>query len=299
MKINLGIAPIAWSNDDMPDLGGDTPIETCLLEAKSAGFRGIELGGKFPRNPNTIKYLLNKFNLELPGGWYGAHLNERSVEEEWQAMQNRIELYKLINSSVFIFADVSGSIQREPKIPLSKRPRLNDNEWSNYCNKISEIAKRLSDIGLPMSYHEHMGTIIQSEQDIYRLLDNTNDRTSLLFDTGHIFFAKGDYESILKKYVSRVNHVHCKDIRKEILNKSLSNDLSFRDSFLEGVFTVPGDGYINYKPLFETLYDNKYSKWLIVEAEQNPKKANPLKYAKIGYKYLNKILPEVGYKINI
>ena len=297
MKINLGIAPIVWSNDDMPDLGGDTPIETCLLEAKSAGFRGIELGGKFPRNPNTIKYLLNKFNLELPGGWYGAHLNERSVEEEWQAMQNRIELYKLINSSVFIFADVSGSIQREPKIPLSKRPRLKDNNWSNYCNKISEIAKRLSDIGLPMSYHEHMGTIIQSEQDIYRLLDNTDDKTSLLFDTGHIFFAEGDYESILKKYVSRVNHVHCKDIRKEILNKSLLNDLSFRDSFLEGVFTVPGDGYINYKPLFETLYDNKYSKWLIVEAEQDPKKANPLKYAKIGYKYLNKILTEVGYKI--
>jgi inosose dehydratase len=233
----------------------------------------------------------------MPGGWYGAYLNERSVEEEWQAMQNQIELYKLTNSSVFIFADVSGSIQGEPKMPLSKRPRLKDNEWNDYCNKISEIAKRLSDIGLPMSYHEHMGTIIQSEQDIYRFLDNTDDKTSLLFDTGHIFFAKGDYKSILNKYISRVNHVHCKDIRKEILNRSLSNDLSFRDSFLEGVFTVPGDGDINYKPLFETLYDNKYSKWLIVEAEQDPKKANPLKYAKIGYKYLNKILTEVGYKI--
>ena len=297
MKINLGIAPIAWSNDDMPDLGGDTPIETCLFEARSAGFRGIELGGKFPRNPGTIKYLLNKFNLEMPGGWYGAHLNERSVEEEWQAMQNQIELHKLINSSVFIFADVSGSIQGEPIIPLSKRPILKDNEWDDYCNKISEISKRLSDIGLPMSYHEHMGTIIQSEQDVYRLLDNTDDKTSLLFDTGHILFAEGDYESILKKYVSRVNHVHCKDIRKEILNRSLSNDSSFRDSFLEGVFTVPGDGCINYKPLFETLHDNKYSKWLIVEAEQDPKKANPLKFAKIGYKYLNKILTEVGYKI--
>ena len=190
MRISLGIAPIAWSNDDMPDLGGDTPIETCLFEARSAGFRGIELGGKFPRNPSTIKYLLNKFNLELPGGWYGAHLYERSVEEEWQAMQNQIELYKLINSSVFIFADVSGSIQGEQKIPLSKRPRLKDNEWSDYCNKISEIAKRLSDIGLPMSYHEHMGTIIQSEQDIYRLLNNTDDKTSLLFDTGHIFLLK-------------------------------------------------------------------------------------------------------------
>jgi inosose dehydratase len=280
----------------MPDLGGDTPIETCLSEAKSAGFNGIELGGKFPRNPGTIKYLLNKFNLEMPGGWYGAYLNERSVEEEWQAMQNQIELYKLTNSSVFIFADVSGSIQGEPKMPLSKRPRLKDNEWNDYCNKISEIAKRLSDIGLPMSYHEHMGTIIQSEQDIYRFLDNTDDKTSLLFDTGHIFFAKGDYKSILNKYISRVNHVHCKDIRKEILNRSLSNDLSFRDSFLEGVFTVPGDGDINYKPLFETLYDNKYSKWLIVEAEQDPKKANPLKYAKIGYKYLNRVLTEVGYQ---
>jgi inosose dehydratase len=297
MKINLGIAPIAWSNDDMPDLGGDTPIETCLFEARSVGFRGIELGGKFPRNPGTIKYLLNKFDLEMPGGWYGAYLNERSVEEEWQAMQNQIELYKLINSSVFIFADVSGSIQGEPKIPLNRRPRLKDNEWNDYCNKISEIAKRLSDIGLPMSYHEHMGTIIQSEQDVYRLLDNTNDKTSLLFDTGHILFAKGDYESILKKYVSRVNHVHCKDIRKKILDRSLSNDLSFRDSFLKGVFTVPGDGCINYKPLFKTLYDNKYSQWLIVEAEQDPKKANPLEYAKIGYKYLNRILTEVGYQI--
>ena len=297
MKINLGIAPIAWSNDDMPDLGGDTPIETCLFEARSAGFRGIELGGKFPRNPGTIKYLLNKFNLEMPGGWYGAHLNERSVEEEWQAMQNQIELHKLINSSVFIFADVSGSIQGEPIIPLSKRPILKDNEWDDYCNKISEISKRLSDIGLPMSYHEHMGTIIQSEQDVYRLLDNTDDKTSLLFDTGHILFAEGDYESILKKYVSRVNHVHCKDIRKEILNRSLSNDSSFRDSFLEGVFTVPGDGCINYKPLFETLHDNKYSKWLIVEAEQDPKKANPLEYAKIGYKYLNRMLTEVGYQV--
>jgi|TARA_B100000959_G_scaffold204239_1_gene213976 inosose dehydratase len=297
MKINLGIAPIAWSNDDMPDLGGDTPIETCLFEARSVGFRGIELGGKFPRNPGTIKYLLNKFDLEMPGGWYGAYLNERSVEEEWQAMQNQIELYKLINSSVFIFADVSGSIQGEPKIPLNRRPRLKDNEWNDYCNKISEIAKRLSDIGLPMSYHEHMGTIIQSEQDVCRLLDNTNDKTSLLFDTGHILFAKGDYESILKKYVSRVNHVHCKDIRKKILDRSLSNDLSFRDSFLKGVFTVPGDGCINYKPLFKTLYDNKYSQWLIVEAEQDPKKANPLEYAKIGYKYLNRILTEVGYQI--
>ena len=297
MNINLGIAPIAWSNDDMPELGGDTPIETCLFEVKSVGYSGIELGGKFPRNPGTVKYLINKFNLYLPGGWYGSKLKEKSIEEEWYAMQSQIELLKFVNSSVFIFADVSNSIQGEPTVALSARPKLKDSEWKSYCNKITEISKRLSDIGLPMSYHAHMGTIIQSEQDVDRLLDNTYDETSLLFDTGHILFSKGDYESMLKKYVSRVNHVHCKDIRREVLNKSLLNDLSFRDSFLEGVFTVPGDGCINYKPLFKTLYNNKYTKWLVVEAEQDPKKANPLEYAKIGFNYLSKTLSDVGYNI--
>ena len=297
MNINLGIAPIAWSNDDMPELGGDTPIETCLYEAKSVGYSGIELGGKFPRNLGTVKYLINKYNLYLPGGWYGSKLKEKSIEEEWQAMQSQIKLLKLVKSLVFIFADVSGSIQGESEIPLNKRPQLKDNEWKSYCYKITEISKRLSDVGLPMSYHEHMGTIIQSKQDVDRLLDNTHDETSLLFDTGHILFAQGDCELMLKKYVSRVNHVHCKDIRKDVLNKSLLNNLSFRDSFLEGVFTVPGDGCINYKPLFKTLYNNKYTDWLVVEAEQDPIKANPLEYAKIGFNYLSKTLAEVGYNI--
>ena len=298
MNINIGIAPIAWSNDDMPELGGDTPIETCLMEAKTAGFNGIELGGKFPRNPGTIKYLLNKFNIHLPGGWYRSKLRERSIDDEWQAMQDQIDLLKLVKASVFIFADQTESIQSDQNIPLSQRPKLEDREWNEYCKKISEISKRLADVGLPMSYHEHMGTIIQSEEDINRLLDNTNDETFLLYDTGHIMFAQGDYESILKKYVSRINHIHCKDIRKNVLEKSLSEDLSFRDAFLEGVFTVPGDGCIDYNPLFKILYENKYNKWLVVEAEQDPKKANPLEFAKIGYDYLSKMLTEAGYKIN-
>ena len=297
MNINLGIAPIAWSNDDMPELGGDTPIETCLFEVQSVGYSGIELGGKFPRNSGTVKYLLNKFNLNLPGGWYRSKLRERSIDDEWQAMQDQIDLLKLVKASVFIFADQTESIQSDQNIPLSQRPKLEDREWNEFCKKISEISKRLADIGLPMSYHEHMGTIIQSEEDINRLLDNTNDETFLLYDTGHIMFAQGDYESILKKYVSRINHIHCKDIRKNVLEKSLSEDLSFRDAFLEGVFTVPGDGCIDYNPLFKILFRNNYSKWVIVEAEQDPKKANPLEYAKIGYNYLTKVLTEVGYKI--
>ena len=297
MNIQLGIAPIAWSNDDMPELGGDTPIETCLKEAKEAGFSGIELGGKFPRNPGIIKFLLNKFKLKMPGGWYGSLLKNRSVDEEWVSMQEHINLLKFVNSDVFVFADVSGSIQGKDSSPLSSRPLIEDNEWKEYGKKISEISSRLYDLGIPLSYHEHMGTIIQTEEDINRLMHETNDKTFLLYDTGHLLFAQADYHIILETYISRINHVHCKDIRKNILDNSLKNDLSFRDSFLDGVFTVPGDGCINYTPLLEILKKNNYNKWLVIEAEQDPKKANPLEYAKIGNKYLMNIINEIGFKV--
>jgi inosose dehydratase len=297
MNIKLGIAPIAWSNDDMPELGGDTPIETCLEEIKLAGYTGVELGGKFPRNPGITKFLLDKYELQMPGGWYGSLIRDRSVEDEWVAMQDHINLLKFINASVFVFADISGSIQGKKNVRLSNRPQLADREWGNYTDKISELSNRLSDIGIPMSYHEHMGTIIQTEHDVDRLLNGTNDKTYLLYDTGHLLFGEADYEKILKKYISRINHVHCKDIRKNILENSLKNNLSFRNSFLDGVFTVPGDGCINYKPLIKVLYENNYNNWLVVEAEQNPAKANPFMYANIGYKYLKNIVIETGYKI--
>ena len=297
MKIKLGIAPIAWSNDDMPELGGDTPIETCLDEASKAGFEGIELGGKFPRNPGIINFLLEKFSLKMPGGWYGAFLRTRSAKEEWLAMQDHINLLKLTKASVFVFADISASIQGRPNIPLSLRPKLEDNEWKNYCEKINEISNRLQDIGIPMSYHEHMGTIIQTENDVDKFIENTNENTYLLYDTGHLFFAEADHFRVLKNYINRINHIHCKDVRKDVLKNSLKNNLSFRQSFLNGVFTVPGDGCIDYKPLFNILYENKYDQWLIIEAEQDPKKANPFEYAKIGFKYLKEKIISAGYEI--
>ena len=297
MKIKLGIAPIAWSNDDMPELGGDTPIETCLKEASEAGFIGIELGGKFPRNPGIIKYLLERFQLQMPGGWYGSLLRSRSVADEWTAMQDHLNLLKIVNGEVFVFADVSGSIQGDAKKSLSARPKLENEEWKNYCNKINELSNRLSDTGITMSYHEHMGTIIQSEDDVDKFMEFTNEKTYLLYDTGHLLFAQADIQRVLKNYINRINHIHCKDIRKDILKKSLDNNLSFRNSFLDGVFTVPGDGCIDYEPLLKIIYENNYNKWLIIEAEQDPQKANPFEYAKIGYKYLKKTITSVGYEL--
>jgi len=296
MKIKLGIAPIAWSNDDMPELGGDTPIEQCLEEASSAGFTGIELGGKFPRNPGITNFLLNKYKLKMPGGWYGSLLRTRSAEDEWVAMQDHLNLLKLVNADVFVFADVSGSIQGDQTKRLSTRPTMKDDEFAEYCKKINDISNRLNDEGIPMSYHEHMGTIIQTENDVDRFMNNTNQNTFLLYDTGHLLFAEANYERVLKNYISKINHVHCKDIRQKILENSLKNDLSFRESFLDGVFTVPGDGCIDYEPLFKILHENNYDKWLIIEAEQDPKKANPLEFAKIGYNYLSNTLKKIDYE---
>ena len=282
MTVKLGVAPIAWSNDDMPELGGETPLEQCLFEARQAGFIGIESGGKFPKTSEELIPILNKFNLNLCSGWYGANLRTNTVNEEKTIIQAQLKLFKDCNSPCIVFAEVSGSIQGDPNKKLSTRPKMNLEESKKYYEKISEMGKYLQDEGMPLAFHHHMGTVIESQDDTVRLLENTDDTVKLTLDTGHMLFAKGDSLEILKNFGERVIHIHCKDIRKNIL---------------EGAFTVPGDGCIDYKPLFDILKKNNYSGWLVVEAEQDPAKANPFEYAKIGYNYLTDTLNQSGVNI--
>ena len=298
MTVKLGIAPIAWSNDDMPELGGDTPLEQCLFEASQAGFIGIESGGKFPKKSEELIPILNKFNLKLCSGWYGANLRKNSVQEEKNLIQGQLNLFKDCAAPCIVFAEVFGSIQGDPSKKLSTRPKMSNDEWKDYCSKISELAKYLDGEGMPLAYHHHMGTVIESEEDTIRLLENTNDSVKLTLDTGHMLFAKGNFLNIINNFRDRVIHIHCKDIRENILKKSLSEDLSFREAFLEGAFTVPGDGCIDYKPLFDILKNNNYKGWLVVEAEQDPKKANPFEYAIKGYKYITDTLKKSNLEIN-
>ncbi len=298
MSVKLGIAPIAWSNDDMPELGGETSLEQCLLEASQAGFIGIESGGKFPKKSKDLIPILNKFNLKLCSGWYGANLRKNSVKEEKNLIQEQLKLFKDCQAPCIVFAEVFGSIQGDPSKKLSTRPKMSNEEWKDYCSKISEIAKYLDDEGMPLAYHHHMGTVIQSEKDTIRLLENTNDSVKLTLDTGHMLFAQGNFLNIINNFKDRVIHIHCKDIREDVLKKSLSEDLSFREAFLEGAFTVPGDGCIDYKPLFDILKNNNYEGWLVVEAEQDPKRANPLEYAIKGYKYIIDTLKKSNLEIN-
>ena len=297
MSVKLGVAPIAWSNDDMPELGGDTSLEQCLDEASKAGYIGIESGGKFPKKSSELLPKLDQFNLKLCSGWYGANLRKNTVEDEKKSIQEQLKLFKDCNSPCIVFAEVSGSVQGDPNRKLSSRPQMEKDEWDKFCEKISEMGKYLADQGMPLAYHHHMGTVIETQKDTERLLDNTHESVKLTLDTGHMLFAKGDSKSILENYSERLLHVHCKDIRKDVLEKSLKEDLSFRGAFLEGAFTVPGDGCIDYKPLFDVLKNKNYSGWLVVEAEQDPAKANPFEYAKIGYKYLTETLEKSGINI--
>ena len=297
MSVKLGVAPIAWSNDDMLELGGETTLEQCLKEANEAGYIGIESGGKFPKKSSELIPKLNQFNLKLCSGWYGANLRKNSVEEEKKSIQEQLNLFKDCDAPCIVFAEVSGSIQGDPNRKLSTRPQMERDEWQKFCEKISELGKYLEDEGMPLAYHHHMGTVIETQKDTERLIENTHESVKLTLDTGHMLFAKGDSKSILQNYHERILHVHCKDIRKQVLEKSLKEDLSFRAAFLEGAFTVPGDGCIDYQPLFNVLKNNNYSGWLVVEAEQDPAKANPLEYAKIGYKYLTDTLKKSEIEI--
>ena len=297
MSIKLGVAPIAWSNDDMPELGGDTSLEQCLEEASRAGFTGIESGGKFPKNSKELLPKLEKENLKLCSGWYGAQLLKNTPKEEFNLMRNQLNLFIDCNAPCMVFAEITNSVQGDPRIPLSKRPRLNEEVWKKFIFRINEISKMMIDEGMPLAYHHHMGTVIETENETTRLIENTNDNVKLLIDTGHMLFAQGNFVKLAKNFSERLIHVHCKDIRKNILENSLKNDSTFRQAFLDGAFTVPGDGCIDYKPFLKVLKENNYEGWLVVEAEQDPSKANPFKYAKIGYDYLSQTAIECGFDI--
>ena len=297
MSIKLGIAPIAWSNDDMPELGGETTLEKCLSEASKAGFTGIESGGKFPKNSKELLPKLKKENLKLCSGWYGAQLLRNTPAEEFKLMRQQLNLFKDCDAPCMVFAEITDSIQGDPKTPLSKRPKLSEDDWILLISRINEIGKMMMDEGMPLAYHHHMGTVIETEKETKRLIENTNDAVKLLIDTGHMLFAQGNSIKLAEDFSEKLIHVHCKDIRKEVLDKSLKNNSTFRQAFLDGAFTVHGDGCIDYKPFLKVLHKKKYEGWLVVEAEQDPAKANPFEYAKIGYNYLSKTAKECGFEI--
>ena len=280
--VRIGINPLTWTNDDLPELGEANSLETCLKEAKLAGYEGVELGRKFPRDAKVLGPILKPHGLNLVSGWYSARLLERSVEDEIKAMQSHAALLKSLGAKVMVFCEVSRCVHGERKIPLSKRPKLAESEWKQFSQRLDQIADHLQQQGLKMAYHHHMGTVIQSEDEVDRMMGSTKN-VGLLLDTGHLTFAGGEPMRALKRHAKRIVHVHCKDIRKDKLAAARNKDMSFLDAVLGDVFAVPGDGSIDFDPLLAELAKHDYEGWLVVEADQDPAKAHPLTHARIGH----------------
>lgn len=293
-KIKIGINPLTWTNDDLPSLGADTPLSVCLSEAKLAGFAGIELGNKFPRQADVLGPILEEHKIELVSGWYSAKLMERSVDDEIEALQDHLNLLKTLGSNVMVFAEVTHCIHGDQAAPLSQRPKMTQAQWHEYVGKITQVADYLAEQGVKLAYHHHMGTVIETADEVDFLMENTGENVGLLLDTGHITFAGGDALAMAKKHAERIVHVHCKDIRPNVLKDNLNRDSAFLNAVLEGVYTVPGDGSIDYLPIFETLKTVGYQGWIVLEAEQDPAIAHPLTYATKGYKYLETNLKAAG-----
>ena len=298
MSIQLAVAPIAWSNSDLPELGGETSLETCLRESREAGFTGTETGVKYPLDAEILGPLLETHGLQLASGWFSGTLRECSVEQEFENLRQMLTTFKALNAPVVIYAETSGSVQSQQNIPVSQKPVMRDAEFPEYGRKLTEVADRMADFGVRMSYHHHMGTVIETEREIDLLMENTGSSVGLLIDTGHLGFANADTGAVTRRYGSRINHVHCKDIRQEIFKQVREKDLSFLDAVLEGVFTVPGDGFIDFENFAKVLAEIDYSGWVVVEAEQDPEKANPLEYSRMGYQHLSNVLHEAGLEIS-
>jgi inosose dehydratase len=277
MTVRLGTNPIGWSNDDLRELGGETPLETCLAEARSAGFEGIELGHKFPRDATVLRPILRRHDLALVSGWYSAGLLLRDVAAELNAMRDHMTLLLALGCEVLILAETSYAIHGDPAVPLSRRPVLPESEWPKFADRLTELSAAVAREGLSIAFHHHMGTIVQSEAEIDRLMAMTGPDLTLLLDTGHARFAGADPIALARRHRARITHVHCKDVRAAEMARG---DRSFLDNVVDGVFTVPGDGIVDFAAVLAELPG--YAGWLVVEAEQDPAKADPLTFARLG-----------------
>jgi len=290
--VRIGINPISWSNDDLPSLGGETSLETALSEGKTIGYAGFELGNKFPREPRALREVLDRHGLALVSGWYSGKLARRSVDEEIGGVASHLELLASNGATVMVYGEVADSIQGTP-VPLYKRPRfVHPWQWREYGDKLTEFACHTLSRGVRLAYHHHMGAYVQAPEDVDRLMENVGDEVGLLFDSGHMTFAGGDAVGMLRKHVSRVCHVHCKDVRPSVLKLARNNNWSFLEAVINGAFTVPGDGVVDFRSLLATLYAQRYRGWLVVEAEQDPVVAPAYRYAEMGFRHLAELVAQ-------
>ncbi len=288
-KIMLGIAPIGWTNDDMPDLGAENTFQQCVSEMALAGFSGCEIGNKYPSDPAELKKALDLRKMRIANRWFSSFILSKPFEEVEADFRKNCAFLQAMGAKRIGASEQSRSIQGTDKAVFDCKPVMTDEEWKKLCAGLNRLGEIALEYGISLVYHHHMGTVVQTPEEIDRLMEGTDPKLfSLLYDTGHLAYMGADYLGVLKKHVNRIKHVHLKDVRPEVVAKVKENHLSFLQGVRMGTFTVPGDGSIDFKPVFDILDKAGYEGWLLVEAEQDPAVANPFEYALKAREYIKK-----------
>ncbi len=297
MKAKLGIAPIAWWNDDLAELSGDISLEGCLSEARQAGFTGMETGRRFPLDPKILMPILAAHGVAVCGGWFSGLLLDGDIEAEKDRIAPQMALFKAVGAPCIVYGETAGAIQGDRSKPLAMRRRLDEGEMRSYGRKMTAFAEWCAGQGMPISYHHHMAAAIESEEDVDGLMRHSGEALPLLYDSGHMAFAGGDVLRVIDNHHARISHVHTKDVRGEVIAAIDRSKESFLDAVIKGAFTVPGDGSLDFEAIVKRLAHHGYEGWFVVEAEQDPISNPPLRMAQIGHAELLRVMAAAGYTV--
>ncbi len=297
LNTKLGIAPIAWWNDDLEELSDDVSLEECLRQASVAGFTGMETGRRFPMDPQKLGPVLDDYGINVCGGWFSGQLLDGDIEKEKGRISEQMVLFKAMNAPCIVYGETVDTIQGDRTAPLSSKRRLDEEQIKAYGRKMTDFAEWCADQGMPLSYHHHMGAVIETEIELDLLIKHSGPALELLFDTGHMAFAGGDVLGVIDKHHSRIKHVHAKDIRQTVIDGIDRNRESFLDAVVKGAFTVPGDGSLDFELIVKRMASYGYEGWFVVEAEQDPLTNPPLEMAKVGHRELLRVMDIAGYQI--
>jgi inosose dehydratase len=302
-NVRIGINPISWMNDDLPSLGGDTLLESALAEGREIGYEGFELGNKFPSEGPALQAKLAEFGLACVSGWYSGFLAEDTLDAEITRCRAHMAKLQYNGARVVVYGECAGTIQGQIDTPLARRPRFTSSaQWKAYGERLNAFGAHLqTTYGITLAYHHHMGAYVESPDDIDQLMAATDARhVGLLFDTGHAWYGGAtDVLALLQRHVARVVHVHCKDVRPQVIAQARNDGWSFLTGVLNGTFTVPGDGVIDYLAVLTTLHQAGYEGWLVVEAEQDPAVAPSYRYASMGYQCLRAIVDRLDRQTGV
>lgn len=294
-KAKLGIAPIAWWNDDLAELSDDVSLDECLRQAAEAGLTGMETGRRFPMDMDELGPVLARHGMSVCGGWFSGLLLDGDIEVEKERIAQQLAFFKAAGAPCIVYGETARSVQGERHTPLAQKPVLTEAEMASYGRKISDFADWCAGEGMPIAYHHHMAAVVETEAELDLLMKHSS--VPLLFDAGHMAFAGGDNFRVIDTHHARITHVHTKDIRRAVVDGLDRTRESFLEAVIKGAFTVPGDGSLDFEAIVKALANTGYEGWFVIEAEQDPKVSPPLEMAIKGRKELKRVMDASGYEV--